>query len=75
MRASCSILCLSEALYCVSGDLSVSEGLSGEASKRLKVFRSDPFDYHSIVDAVKGCSGLFYNFEPPMDHPTYDVSC
>ena len=52
----------------------MSNGLSGEAKKRLKVFCSDPFDYHSIVDAVKGCSGLFYNFEPPMDQPTYDVS-
>ncbi|KAM1055063.1 hypothetical protein ACFX1X_002353 [Malus domestica] len=40
--------------------------------KKLRVFRSDPFDYHSIVDALKGCSALFYSFEPPSDHPTYD---
>ncbi|KAH7659123.1 Cinnamoyl-CoA reductase protein [Dioscorea alata] len=32
-------------------------------NKRLKLFRSDPFDYQSIVDALKGCSGLFYMFE------------
>lgn len=39
---------------------------------RLKIFKSDPFDYHSIFDALKGCSGLFYTFEPPSDYPTYD---
>ncbi|KAJ0989944.1 hypothetical protein J5N97_008300 [Dioscorea zingiberensis] len=32
-------------------------------NNRLKLFRSDPFDYQSIVDALKGCSGLFYMFE------------
>lgn len=52
------------------GDFNVR--VSGEAKKRLKVFRSDPFDYHSIVDAMKGCSGLFYNFEPPHDQQAYD---
>ncbi|KAK4262991.1 hypothetical protein QN277_028474 [Acacia crassicarpa] len=41
-------------------------------SDKLKVFRSDPFDYHSIIDALKGCSGLFYNFEAPRDQPDYD---
>ncbi|OIW10672.1 hypothetical protein TanjilG_16044 [Lupinus angustifolius] len=46
-------------------------GISADHSK-LKIFRSDPFDYHSIVDALKGCSGLFYSFEPPLDHPNYD---
>lgn len=40
--------------------------------KKLKIFESDPFDYHSILDALKGCSGLFYSFEPPSDYPTYD---
>lgn len=39
---------------------------------RLKVFHSDPLDYHSILDALKGCCGLFYSFAPPSDHPTYD---
>lgn len=41
--------------------------------KRLKVFCLDLFDYHSIIDALKGCSCLFYSFEPPKDHSTiYD---
>ncbi|TMW82105.1 hypothetical protein EJD97_006828 [Solanum chilense] len=42
--------------------------------KRLKNFHLDPFDYHSIIDALKGCSGLFYSFEPPKDQScTYDI--
>ncbi|KAJ6854136.1 cinnamoyl-CoA reductase-like SNL6 [Iris pallida] len=45
---------------------------SAEAGKRLRVFRSDPFDYHSIVDAVRGCSGLFYSFEASKDQANYD---
>jgi hypothetical protein len=48
------------------------EGLSCN-NEKLKVFHSDPFDYHSIMDALKGCCGLFYSFEPPSDQPTYDV--
>ncbi|WOL07669.1 cinnamoyl-CoA reductase-like SNL6 [Canna indica] len=40
-------------------------------NRRLKLFEADPFDYQSIVDAVKGCSGLFYTFEPPRDE-SYD---
>ncbi|KAK7360853.1 hypothetical protein VNO77_02869 [Canavalia gladiata] len=39
---------------------------------RLKIFPSDPFDYHSIIHALRGCSGLFYTFEPPQDQPNYD---
>ncbi|PON48009.1 Hopanoid-associated sugar epimerase [Parasponia andersonii] len=39
---------------------------------KLKIFQSDPFDYQSIIDALRGCSGLFYTFEPPQDQPTYD---
>ncbi|XP_061342995.1 cinnamoyl-CoA reductase-like SNL6 [Gastrolobium bilobum] len=46
-------------------------GISADTN-RLKIFRSDPFDYHSITDALKGCSGLFYTFEPPQDQPNYD---
>lgn len=42
--------------------------------EELRVFHSDPLDYHSILDALKGCSALFYSFELPSDHPTYDVS-
>lgn len=57
----------------ISGELESFEGLSVGESKRLKVFHSDPLDYHSIVDALKGCSGLFYSYEPPSDHPIYDV--
>ncbi|KAB2626080.1 tetraketide alpha-pyrone reductase 1-like [Pyrus ussuriensis x Pyrus communis] len=40
--------------------------------KKLKVFNLDPFDYRSILDALKGRSGLFYSFEPPQDQPDYD---
>ncbi|KAG5063439.1 hypothetical protein JHK85_004622 [Glycine max] len=40
---------------------------------RLKIFHSDPFDYHSITDALRGCSGLFYVFELPQDQPYYDI--
>ncbi|XP_058777454.1 cinnamoyl-CoA reductase-like SNL6 [Vicia villosa] len=46
-------------------------GVSADSDK-LKIFRSDPFDYHSIIDALRGCSGLFYSFEPPLDQPNYD---
>jgi hypothetical protein len=49
-------------------------GLSCDDRKNLKIFRSDPFDYQSIIHALKGCSGLFYTFEPPQDQPAYDVS-
>nr|UUJ74921.1 cinnamoyl-CoA reductase [Cephalotaxus hainanensis] len=35
--------------------------LSGE---RLKILYADMLDYHSIVDALSGCSGLFYTFDP-----------
>lgn len=47
-------------------------GLSQDESRRLKLFRCDLLDYHSIHDALKGCSGLFYAFEPPVDQPNYD---
>ncbi|KAJ8560282.1 hypothetical protein K7X08_004340 [Anisodus acutangulus] len=54
------------------GDESLSlKGIECE-EKKLKIFEADPFDYHSILDALKGCSGLFYSFEPPSDYPTYD---
>ncbi|XP_039006181.1 cinnamoyl-CoA reductase-like SNL6 isoform X2 [Hibiscus syriacus] len=41
-------------------------------SEKLRIFDADPFDYHSITNALKGCCGLFYCFEPPSDHSTYD---
>ncbi|KAM7491057.1 hypothetical protein LguiA_033978 [Lonicera macranthoides] len=53
------------------GDLESLSGLDCD-KMRLKIFKSDPFDYQSIIDALKGCNGLFYTFEPPLDHPTYD---
>ncbi|KAJ7953439.1 Cinnamoyl-CoA reductase-like protein [Quillaja saponaria] len=43
-------------------------------SNKLKIFHSDPFDYHSIIDALRGCSGVFYTFEPPQDQLNYDES-
>ncbi|KAK6947407.1 NAD-dependent epimerase/dehydratase [Dillenia turbinata] len=45
---------------------------SPENEKRLKVFHLDPFDYQSIIEALKGCCGLFYSFEPAQDQPTFD---
>ncbi|XP_051142364.1 cinnamoyl-CoA reductase-like SNL6 [Andrographis paniculata] len=50
------------------------ERYKGEWSENdsLRVFHSDPLDYHSITDALRGCCALFYSFELPSDHPTYD---
>ncbi|GLT91235.1 hypothetical protein SLE2022_091330 [Rubroshorea leprosula] len=53
------------------GDLRL-DGLSSSENKNLKIFHADPFDYQSIIDALRGCFGLFYAFEPPKDQPTYD---
>nr|XP_025888364.1 cinnamoyl-CoA reductase 1 [Solanum lycopersicum] len=51
-----------------------SELISKCDKKRLKAFCLDLFDYHSIIDALKGCCCLFYSFEPPKDHSaTYDL--
>ncbi|XP_057510547.1 cinnamoyl-CoA reductase-like SNL6 isoform X1 [Actinidia eriantha] len=44
----------------------------GNYKQKLKIFDLDPFDYQSIIEALKGCSGLFYTFEPPQDQNTYD---
>ncbi|MED6135303.1 hypothetical protein PIB30_045132 [Stylosanthes scabra] len=49
----------------------IFKGISNDPNK-LKIFRSDPFDYQSIMDALKGCSALFYSFQPPFDQPDYD---
>ncbi|XP_022156859.1 cinnamoyl-CoA reductase-like SNL6 [Momordica charantia] len=38
-------------------------------NKRLRIFHSDPFDYHSILDALRGCYGLFYTFDSPHHQP------
>ncbi|KAB2037192.1 hypothetical protein ERO13_D03G053400v2 [Gossypium hirsutum] len=48
------------------------EELLPSSNKNLKIFDADPFDYHSITAALKGCCGLFYCFQPPSDHSTYD---
>ncbi|XP_068634515.1 cinnamoyl-CoA reductase-like SNL6 [Aristolochia californica] len=53
------------------GNLNLFKGYASE-SRKLKVFQSDPFDYQSIMDAIKGCSGLFYTFEPPQEQTIYD---
>lgn len=44
----------------------------GHESKKLRLFEADPLDYHSIMDALKGCAALFYSFDPPPQQPTYD---
>ncbi|XVF30526.1 hypothetical protein REPUB_Repub16aG0065600 [Reevesia pubescens] len=53
------------------GEFQSFEGLAC-SNEKLRVFHADPFDYHSITNALKGCCGLFYCFEPPSDHSTYD---
>lgn len=42
-------------------------------NKNLRVFHTDPMDYQSIVEALEGCFGLFYSFEPQFDQASYDV--
>ncbi|XP_008786341.2 cinnamoyl-CoA reductase-like SNL6 isoform X1 [Phoenix dactylifera] len=59
------------ATYNHGGELHGLKGLLSCDNERLKVFRTDPFDYQSLVDAMKGCAGLFYAFEPPQDQ-NYD---
>ncbi|XWS65041.1 hypothetical protein CRYUN_Cryun05aG0056700 [Craigia yunnanensis] len=53
------------------GEFQSVEGLPC-SNEKLRVFGVDPFDYHSITKALKGCCGLFYSFQPPPDHSTYD---
>ncbi|XVF13645.1 hypothetical protein REPUB_Repub08aG0225600 [Reevesia pubescens] len=53
------------------GDFKFNGEQAGENNK-LKIFHADPFDYQTITDALKGCSGLFYAFEPPEDQLSYD---
>ncbi|XP_057521268.1 cinnamoyl-CoA reductase-like SNL6 [Amaranthus tricolor] len=55
------------------GDVKGLKGLRDDHGKdKLKIFDCDLFDYHSIIEALKGCSALFYNFELPYDQPVYD---
>ncbi|CAN6486641.1 unnamed protein product [Victoria cruziana] len=53
-------------------ELEFLQSLAVENSKNLTMYSCDPLDYQSIVDAVRGCCGLFYAFEPPHYQPTYD---
>ncbi|XP_030500434.1 cinnamoyl-CoA reductase-like SNL6 [Cannabis sativa] len=41
-------------------------------SNKVRIFDCDLLDYHSIMNALKGCYALFYCFEPPYDHTSYD---
>ncbi|XP_031484279.1 cinnamoyl-CoA reductase-like SNL6 [Nymphaea colorata] len=54
------------------GELEFLQRLAGEDNKCLKLYSCDPLDYQSIVDAIKGCCGLFYSFEPPKYQTAYD---
>lgn len=37
----------------------------GRTNKGLRIFAADLLDYHSITEALRGCSGLFYAFDQP----------
>ncbi|CAL4932459.1 unnamed protein product [Urochloa decumbens] len=53
--------------------LSRGGGGGGDAHMhRLKAFRADPFDYHAIADAVRGCAGVFCMFNTPQDQARCD---
>ena len=53
----------------------LSSSCGGDAYRqRLKLFRADPFDYHAIADAVRGCAGVFCMFNTPDDQAQCDVS-
>ncbi|KZV40936.1 cinnamoyl-CoA reductase [Dorcoceras hygrometricum] len=54
------------------GDEWYEEGKWSKYGEKLRVYRSDPLDYGSIMQALRGCCALFYSFEPPSDYPTYD---
>ncbi|KAK8477247.1 hypothetical protein V6N13_042605 [Hibiscus sabdariffa] len=54
------------------GEFQSAEELLPCNNEKLRIFDADPFDYHSITNALKGCCGLFYCFQPPSDHSTYD---
>ncbi|OVA02919.1 3-beta hydroxysteroid dehydrogenase/isomerase [Macleaya cordata] len=60
------------AAVCTHGNLQPLKGLNCDTNKNLRIFESDPFDYQSIINALKGCSALFYTFEPPEEQPTFD---
>lgn len=43
------------------------------ANEGLRIFAADVLDYHSIIDALEGCSGLFYAFDQIQNAAEYDV--
>ncbi|KAH9327977.1 hypothetical protein KI387_000085, partial [Taxus chinensis] len=42
------------------------ESLMNLNGEQLKILYADMLDYHCIVDALNGCCGLFYTFDPPQ---------
>ncbi|XP_057853819.2 cinnamoyl-CoA reductase-like SNL6 isoform X2 [Cryptomeria japonica] len=44
----------------------------GRGNEGLKLFAADVLDYHSIVDALEGCCGLFYAFDQIQNASGYD---
>lgn len=42
-------------------------------NKRVRFFKSDPLDYHSIAGAIRGCSGLFYTFDNDSSYDEFMV--
>ncbi|XP_062200802.1 cinnamoyl-CoA reductase-like SNL6 [Phragmites australis] len=59
------------ATYCDGGCQQLSRS-SDVCKHRLMVFRADPFDYHAIADAVRGCAGVFCMFNTPQDQAECD---
>ncbi|KAI3908448.1 hypothetical protein MKW92_005514 [Papaver armeniacum] len=50
----------------IYGNLQPLQGLANCLNnKKLKIFETDPFDYESIINALKDCSALFYSFKTP----------
>jgi len=56
----------------VQRDAGEVESLGKLHGERLQIFYADVLDYHSITDALKGCSALFYTFEHPQSAAGYD---
>ncbi|KAI3905847.1 hypothetical protein MKW98_006481 [Papaver atlanticum] len=55
------------------GNLQPLKGLANCLNnKNMKIFETDPFDYESIINALKDCSALFYTFETPQEQPIFD---
>ncbi|KAK6936522.1 3-beta hydroxysteroid dehydrogenase/isomerase [Dillenia turbinata] len=52
------------------GDKQFCEGLNCD-KRKLRVFKADPLDYHSIVEVLQGCCGLFYSWDQPIYDPLW----